>query len=114
MFLELGRAISFFLSIASLYEVAVDAFFGVSTHWPDRLAVGLLRLVIAAFVCFGSGLLFAHPGDKRVTQTRRFDSSSGSCSAAAAVFRGMVCDVRQSAARRIQQHLRMMPARWRE
>ncbi len=69
MFLELGRAISFFLSIASLYEVAVDAFFGVSTHWPDRLTVGLLRLVIAAFVCFGSGLLFAHPGDKRVTQT---------------------------------------------
>jgi hypothetical protein len=69
MLLELGRAITFFLSIGSLYWVVTDAFFGVSTHWSERLLVAMARLLVAGCVCLGSGLLFAHPGDQRITQT---------------------------------------------
>jgi hypothetical protein len=69
MLLELGRAMTFFLSIASLYAVATNAFFTVSSHWSDRLVAALLHLMIAACVCFGSGLLFAYPGDRRLSTT---------------------------------------------
>ncbi len=69
MVLELSRAFTFFLSIASLYAVAANAFFAGNIHWTDRLPAMLLHLAIAACVCFGSGLLFAYPGDRRLTTT---------------------------------------------
>jgi hypothetical protein len=69
MVLELGRAISFFLSIASLYAVAVNTFFATATRWQAQLPVMLLHLAIAACVCFGSGCLFAYAGDRRLTST---------------------------------------------
>jgi hypothetical protein len=59
MLLELGKAISLFASILVLYPVLVSAFFVPGAHWEDRLLETLLKLGIAACVCFGSGLLFA-------------------------------------------------------
>jgi hypothetical protein len=61
MVLELSRALSFFLSILSLYPVLTSAFFVPGSHWQDRLAMSLLRIALAACVCFISGLLFSWP-----------------------------------------------------
>ncbi|HEX3435416.1 MAG TPA: hypothetical protein VHT24_01515 [Pseudacidobacterium sp.] len=61
MLLELGKAFSFFLSILSLYPVALSAFFVPGTRWEERLVMALLRIAFAACVCFASGLLFSLP-----------------------------------------------------
>jgi hypothetical protein len=67
--LELGRAITFFLSIASLLAVAKNTFFLESLRWSDRLPAMLLHLVVAACICFGSGLLFAYPTERGLMRT---------------------------------------------
>lgn len=59
MFLEIGKALSFILSVLSLYAVLESAFFIPGSDWHERLSLSLLRAAIAAFVCFASGLLFA-------------------------------------------------------
>ena len=69
MELELGRALSFFLSLASLIAVAINTFFVTASHWQTQLPVMLLHLAVAACVCFGSGCLFAYPGETRLTAT---------------------------------------------
>jgi hypothetical protein len=56
--LELGKALSFFLSILSLYALMASAFFVPGSRWDERLAGSLLRIAVAACVCFASGLLF--------------------------------------------------------
>jgi hypothetical protein len=61
MVLELSRALSFFLSMLSLYPVLVSAFFVPGSHWQERLALSLLKIALAACVCFLSGLLFSWP-----------------------------------------------------
>ncbi len=61
MFLELSRAVSFLLSILSIYWVTVGAFFVPGSRWQERLTLALLRLGLAACVCFFSGLLFSWP-----------------------------------------------------
>jgi hypothetical protein len=62
MILELLRPLSFFLSLLSLYPVMLSAFFVPGTHWEERLEMALARVVVAACVCFASGLLYAwHP-----------------------------------------------------
>lgn len=61
MLLELARTASFFLSILSLYWVTIGAFFVPGSRWEDRLMIALLRLALAACVCFSSGFLFALP-----------------------------------------------------
>lgn len=58
MLLDLGKALSFFLSILSLYLVVVSAFFVPGTRWEDRLTMSLVRIAMAGCVCFASGLLF--------------------------------------------------------
>jgi hypothetical protein len=66
MLLELTRALSFFLSLVSLYWVTVSAFFVPGSTLQDRLITALLRLAFAACASFFSGLLFAWPsGDRR-------------------------------------------------
>jgi hypothetical protein len=57
---EAGKALSFMLSILSLYPIIVSAFFVPGTHWEERLSMALLRIALAACVCFASGLLFAY------------------------------------------------------
>lgn len=66
MFLDIGRALSFILSILSLYAVLESAFFVPGSDWLDRLSLSLLRIAIAACVCFASGILFALPSAKHV------------------------------------------------
>lgn len=58
MLLELGKALSFFLSILSLYGLMASAFFVPGGRWDERLAGSVLRIAVAACVCFASGLLF--------------------------------------------------------
>ena len=65
MLLDLLRALSFLLSILSLCWVTMSAFFVPGSRWHDRLLLALLRLALAACVCFFSGLLFSWPSDAR-------------------------------------------------
>ncbi len=61
MLLELGRALSFFFSMLSLYPVLMSAFFVPGSRWQERLEMALLYIALAACACFFSGLLFARP-----------------------------------------------------
>jgi len=61
MLLELARALSFFLSVLSLYPVLMSAFFVPGTSWKERLVKALLDVAFAACVCFSSGILFIWP-----------------------------------------------------
>ncbi len=61
MLLDLTRALSFFLSLVSLYWVTISAFFVPGASLQERLVTALLRLAFAACVSFFSGLLFSWP-----------------------------------------------------
>jgi hypothetical protein len=65
MLLDLSRALSFLLSIVSLYWATISAFFVPGSAVEDRLTVALFRLGLAACVCFFSGLLFSWPSRAR-------------------------------------------------
>ena len=56
--LELGKILSFFLSIMALCEAMISAFFIPGMRWQERLAASTLRIAIAGCICFASGLLF--------------------------------------------------------
>lgn len=58
MLLDLGRALTFLLSILSLYALIDTAFFVTATSWQQRLLASITRVVLAACVSFFSGLLF--------------------------------------------------------
>ena len=58
MLREIGKAVSFILSILSLYPLILSAFFVPGTSWPDRLSMSMGRIGIAACCCFASGLFF--------------------------------------------------------
>jgi hypothetical protein len=62
---EAGKALSFMLSILSLYPIIVSAFFVPGTHWEERLSMALLRIAVAGCVCLASGLLFAYSPDHK-------------------------------------------------
>jgi len=61
MLLELTRALSFFLSMLSLYPVLIGAFFVPGTGWQERLVNSLLHIAFSACICFSSGILFIWP-----------------------------------------------------
>jgi hypothetical protein len=76
MILELGKALSFFASILSLYALMGSAFFVPGTQWQERLVASALRIALAACVCFASGILFrqdalhhSHQADPALTRT---------------------------------------------
>lgn len=56
--LELGKAVSLLLSIVSLWWLMASAFFVPGTRWEDRIAMALLHAVVAACICFASGMIF--------------------------------------------------------
>jgi hypothetical protein len=60
MLLDLGRVISFFLSIFSLLFLVNTAFFVTATTWEQRLLASITRVVLAACVSLASGMLFRH------------------------------------------------------
>jgi len=64
MFLDIGKLLSFILSILSLYVVLETAFFVPGSDWHERLSLSLLKVAVAACVCFASGLLFSLPREK--------------------------------------------------
>ncbi len=59
MLLELGKAVSFFVSLLSLYPAIYSAFFVPGSRWEDRLDLALERVLLSGCVCFASGLLFS-------------------------------------------------------
>ncbi len=59
--LEIGRALSFLLSILSLFPIVLNAFFVPGTHWEERLSLSLVKIALAGCVCFASGLFFYRP-----------------------------------------------------
>jgi len=59
--LELGKILTFFGGMASLYWAAVAAFFQPGSQWEDRLAVAVGKLLISCLICFASGMLFRWP-----------------------------------------------------
>jgi len=61
MLLDLARAVSFLLSILSLFPAMYSAFFVPGARWEQRLALSLDHIAISACICFASGLLFAWP-----------------------------------------------------
>ena len=69
MLLDLTRALSFLLSILSLYALVDSAFFLMATSWEQRLVASIVRVVLAACVCCFSGLLF-HQQTPKVPVTR--------------------------------------------
>lgn len=58
MLLDLTRALSFLLSILSLYALIHSAFFLTATTWQQRLVASIVRVVLAACICAFSGMLF--------------------------------------------------------
>ena len=67
---EIGKALSFFLSILSLFPVIGSAFFLPGSGWEDRLGAALLKVAFAMCICFASGLFFlqsATAADKNLT-----------------------------------------------
>ena len=59
MLLEIGKALSFIMSILSLCALMVSAFFVPGSRWEERLVGSLLRIALAGCVCFASGLCSA-------------------------------------------------------
>ncbi|HMD41493.1 MAG TPA: hypothetical protein VKH45_00335 [Candidatus Acidoferrum sp.] len=70
MLLEFGRAVSFALSILSLYTLLDSAFFVLGTTWEERLILSTARIGLAGCVCFASGLLFRHSTNPEVPLTQ--------------------------------------------
>jgi hypothetical protein len=65
MLLELGKLLSLLMSILSLYALLASAFFVPGSPWDDRLLNSLERIVLAACICFASGLLFRTARDQQ-------------------------------------------------
>lgn len=71
MLLDLGKALSFFLSLLSLYPLLFAAFFVPGTQWQARLLLASDKVVLAAFCCFVSGILFSLSEHRHPTLTAR-------------------------------------------
>ena len=71
MLLEIGKGVSLLMSILSLCALLESAFLIPGARWEERLTASLLRIGLAACVCFASGLLFwsAEPEPAPVTRT---------------------------------------------
>lgn len=62
MLRELGKVVSFVLSVVALYAVLGSAFFRPGSRWQERLLASVMTLAFAACVCFASGIVFALAG----------------------------------------------------
>ena len=56
--LDLGKVVSFAMSILSLCALLGTAFFIPATRWEDRLVASVARIGLAGCVCLISGVLF--------------------------------------------------------
>jgi hypothetical protein len=69
LLLDLGKVVSFAMSILSLCALLDTAFFVPATRWEDRLIASLARIGLAACICLISGMLF-HFSQPRVPLAR--------------------------------------------
>lgn len=69
MILEIGKALSFFASILSLYALMGSAFFVPGAAWQDRLEGSLVRIDLAGCICFASGILFREEAISRLPES---------------------------------------------
>ncbi|WP_263379328.1 hypothetical protein [Granulicella paludicola] len=69
MLLDLGKALSFLISLLSLYPLFFAAFFVPGTHWQDRLLLASDKVVLSALCCFVSGILFSTSEHRQSTLT---------------------------------------------
>jgi hypothetical protein len=58
LLLDLGKVVSFVMSILSLCVLLDSAFFIPATRWEDRLVASVARVGLAGCVCMISGWLF--------------------------------------------------------
>jgi hypothetical protein len=65
MLLQIGKAVSFILSLLSLHAVLVSAFFVPGSRWQDRIFASLSSLLLSGCICFASGLLFCMADESR-------------------------------------------------
>jgi hypothetical protein len=70
MLLQIGKAISFILSLLSLHALLVSAFFIPGSLWEDRLLAALSSLTFSGCICFASGLLFSMPDKESPRRVR--------------------------------------------
>lgn len=56
--LDLGKVLTFFLTLLALLEAANSAFFIPGTRWEERLTACALRIGVAGCFSFASGILF--------------------------------------------------------
>lgn len=61
MLLEVGKAVSFLVSLLSMFPLLERAFFVPGVRWEERLEMALEQLVLSGCVCFISGLVFTWP-----------------------------------------------------
>lgn len=61
---EIGKIVSFFLSMLLLFPVVSSAFFVPGSHWRQRLVLALVKIAFAGCACFASGLFFLTPAAK--------------------------------------------------
>jgi hypothetical protein len=61
MLLDIAKALSFFVSVLSLYPVVLSAFFVPGSRLEDRLLLALEKIALAGCICCLSGILFAKP-----------------------------------------------------
>lgn len=59
MLVELGKPISFLVSLLSLFPLLFSAFFVPGTQWEDRLLLSMDKAALSAACCLVSGLFFA-------------------------------------------------------
>ncbi len=74
MLLELGKPLSFMISLLSLYPLLFSAFFVPGTHWDDRLLLSLSKAAMAACCCFISGCFFQRADGRRATSHEIFST----------------------------------------
>ena len=61
MLLELTKALSFLISLLSLYPMFWNAFFVPGTRWEERLVLSFSSIGLSGCMCFLSGLVFCWP-----------------------------------------------------
>lgn len=69
MLLDLTKALSFFACIVVVYHAAIHTFFVPGAKWEERLALALLKLALAACICFLSGMVFTFPTQSNPDRT---------------------------------------------
>ena len=75
MLLDLAKALSFFVSIVSLYHAAIHTFFVPGAGWRERLLYALVRLGFSGCICLLSGLIFIWPARLNPDRNARLAST---------------------------------------